>query len=326
MMYNFLMQGANFDVIIIGSGPSGLTAAIYSSRAMLKTLVVGGNPPGGQLSTTSDVENFPGHPEAISGPELIQKTRVQAQKFGTEFIDENVKTISGSFETGFEVVLESGKTLAGKSIIVATGASAKWLNIEGEQKLRGRGVSACATCDGFFFKNKVVAVVGGGDSAMEEALFLTKFASKVYILILGKEYVFASKIMLERAVNNPKIEILYDVAAVEVLGDSKVSGIKIKNTKTNEESTLADVEGFFVAIGHAPNTNFLTGFIELEPSGYVKVHEQTKTSKEGVFVSGDVADFRYRQAITAAGFGCMAALDTIKFLSEHGIETKTSNY
>ena len=325
-MYNFLMQEANFDVIIVGGGPSGLTAAIYTSRAMLNTLVLTGNPPGGQLMTTSDVENFPAHPEGIMGPEIVLRTKKQAEKFGTKFAEENVVKISGDFGTGFSVETDSENIFKAKCVIIATGASTKWLNIEGEQRLRGRGVSACATCDGFFFKNKTVAVVGGGDSAMEEGLFLTKYASKIYILILGKEFIFASKIMLERAQNNPKIEILYDVEAVEVLGTDKVSGIKIKNRKTGEVSEMPDVQGFFLAIGHEPNTKFLEGFVELEKTGYIKVLDRTNTSVEGVFVSGDVADNRYRQAITAAGFGAMAAIDASKFLADHGMELKNIFY
>ena len=326
MMYNFLMQEANFDVIIVGGGPSGLTAAIYTSRAMLNTLVLTGNPPGGQLMTTSDVENFPAHPEGIMGPEIVLRTKKQAEKFGAKFAEENVVKISGDFGTGFSVETDSENIFKAKCVIIATGASTKWLNIEGEQRLRGRGVSACATCDGFFFKNKTVAVVGGGDSAMEEGLFLTKYASKIYILILGKEFIFASKIMLERAQNNPKIEILYDVEAVEVLGTDKVSGIKIKNRKTGEVSEMPDVQGFFLAIGHEPNTKFLEGFVELEKTGYIKVLDRTNTSVEGVFVSGDVADNRYRQAITAAGFGAMAAIDASKFLADHGMELKNIFY
>lgn len=325
-MYNFLMQEANFDVIIVGGGPSGLTAAIYTSRAMLNTLVLTGNPPGGQLMTTSDVENFPAHPEGIMGPEIVLRTKKQAEKFGAKFAEENVVKISGDFGTGFSVETDSENIFKAKCVIIATGASTKWLNIEGEQRLRGRGVSACATCDGFFFKNKTVAVVGGGDSAMEEGLFLTKYASKIYILILGKEFIFASKIMLERAQNNPKIEILYDVEAVEVLGTDKVSGIKIKNRKTGEVSEMPDVQGFFLAIGHEPNTKFLEGFVELEKTGYIKVLDRTNTSVEGVFVSGDVADNRYRQAITAAGFGAMAAIDASKFLADHGMELKNIFY
>ena len=325
-MYNFLMQEANFDVIIVGGGPSGLTAAIYTSRAMLNTLVLTGNPPGGQLMTTSDVENFPAHPEGIMGPEIVLRTKKRAENFGAKFAEENVVKISGDFGTGFSVETDSENIFKAKCVIIATGASTKWLNIEGEQRLRGRGVSACATCDGFFFKNKTVAVVGGGDSAMEEGLFLTKYASKIYILILGKEFIFASKIMLERAQNNPKIEILYDVEAVEVLGTDKVSGIKIKNRKTGEVSEMPDVQGFFLAIGHEPNTKFLEGFVELEKTGYIKVLDRTNTSVEGVFVSGDVADNRYRQAITAAGFGAMAAIDASKFLADHGMELKNIFY
>jgi thioredoxin reductase (NADPH) len=326
-MYNFFMQEGNFDVTIIGSGPSGLTSAIYTSRAMLKTLVLGGNPPGGQLTITSDVENFPGFSEGIPGPVLIHKIRKQAEKFGTIFFDENVSSILGSFEKGFQITTDSKKIYKTKSIIVATGAYAKWLNIESEQKLKGRGVSTCATCDGFFYKNKRVAVVGGGDAALEEATYLTKFAEKVYVLVRGdKDKMKASKIMLERAFTNPKIEFIFNTVVVEVLGNNKVEGLKVLNQISNQESVMSDVEGLFVAVGHEPSTKFLSNFLELDERGYIKVFEQTKSSIEGIFVAGDVADYKYRQAITAAGCGCMAALDVIRFLSEHGIKTQSIGY
>jgi thioredoxin reductase (NADPH) len=321
------MQEVNFDVIIIGSGPSGITSAIYTSRALLKTLVIGGNPPGGQLTITSDVENFPGFPESIEGPILIQKLRTQAEKFGTKFIDANVLNVSGSFDNSFTLQTDSKKTYVSKSVIIATGASAKWLNLENEQRLRGRGVSACATCDGFFFKKKIVAVVGGGDAAMEESNYLTKFAKKVYVLVRrNEEKMRASKIMQERAFKNPKIEFIFNTSVTDVLGKEHVEGLRVKNQLSGEDYELSDVEGLFVAVGHEPNTKFLSGFLELDEKGYVKLYNGTKSSKEGVFVAGDVADYKYRQAVTAAGYGCMAALDAIRFLSEHGIKTENPSY
>ncbi|MDC0449096.1 thioredoxin-disulfide reductase [bacterium] len=308
------------DVLILGGGPAGLTAAIYTSRASLKTMIIAGNPPGGQLTTTTDVENFPGFPEGVMGPELISKFREQAQRFGTQFVDENVVEISGDGTNGFEVVTDEGNKYSGKCVIIATGASAKWLGLESEQKLRGKGVSACATCDGFFFKDKVVGVVGGGDAAMEEATFLTKFAPKVYVFVRGtKENLKASKFMQDRAMSNPKIEFLYNTEIKEVLGEDSVEGLKIINNQTNQESTLDDVQGLFVAIGHKPNTEFLDGFIDLGRFGYIEVTDNTKTTKEGVFVGGDAADYKYRQAVTAAGYGCMAALDAEKFLAERSV-------
>ncbi len=307
------------DVIIIGSGPAGLTAAIYTSRAYLNTLVISGRPSGGQLMLTTDVENFPGFPEGIQGPALMANLREQAARFKTRFVDENVIAVSGNAGSGFTVTTdEAGKTFTGKSIIIATGAEAKWLNIESEQRLRGKGVSACATCDGFFFKDKIVAVVGGGDAAMEEANYLTKFASKVLLLVRGeKEALRASKIMQDRALTNPKIEFMFTTEVVEILGTDKVEGLIVKNNNTGETKTLNDVQGFFTSIGHEPSTKFLKGFVELDEKGYLKVTGNTITSVEGVFAAGDVLDFRYRQAVTAAGMGCMAALDVEKYLAGH---------
>ncbi|OGC69613.1 thioredoxin-disulfide reductase [candidate division WWE3 bacterium RIFOXYC1_FULL_39_7] len=306
-----------FDVIIIGGGPAGLTAAIYASRGYLKTLVIAGNPAGGQLTLTTDVDNYPGFPEGILGPELIEKFRKQAEKYEATFLDDNVVKVA-EISGGFEVETDSGKKFQGKSLLVASGASAKWLNIESEQRLRGKGVSACATCDGFFFRNKNVVVVGGGDSAMEEATYLTKFANKVTILVRGsKEEMRASKIMQQRAFDDPKIEFLFNSQVQEVLGTESVTGLKILNNKTNEVTTLDDVQGLFVAIGHKPNTDYLKDLVELNELGYVKVTDNTKTSKKGIFVGGDVSDFRYRQAITAAGYGCMAAIDAGKYLAGH---------
>ena len=311
------MSQALYDTIILGSGPAGLTAAIYTSRAHLKTLTIAGNPPGGQLTTTTDVENFPGFPEGIQGPELISQMRAQAQRFGTEFIDQNALKIQGCAHKNFCVETEDGTSYLGKTVIIATGASARWLNIPSEQNLRGKGVSACATCDAFFFKEKVVAVVGGGDSAMEESIFLTKFATKVYVLVRGtRDAMRASKIMRKRAEENQKIEFMYRTNVKQVLGESSVTGLIVTNADTNEDTTL-DLQGLFIAIGHTPNTKFLSDFITLDKGGYAHAENNTIASVDGVFIAGDVYDRHYRQAITAAGFGCMAALDAEKYLAEH---------
>ena len=311
-----------YDVIILGGGPSGLTAAIYNSRAKLNTLVLAGNPPGGQLMWTTEVENFPGFEHGIMGPELIENMRKQAQRFGTKFADENVTKITGSFENNFTLTTHNNNEYKAKSIIVATGASAKWLNIPSEQKLRGKGVSACATCDGFFFKDKVVAVVGGGDSAMEESTYLTKFAKKVYVLVRGSQAEMkASKIMQQEAMENEKIEFLFNTQVKQVLGDNFVTGLTVENSSTNETKNI-EVQGLFIAIGHTPNTKFLSGLIDLLPNGYIDVKDTTKTNVEGIFVAGDVADYKYRQAISAAGVGCMAALDAERFLKSKGVEVK----
>jgi len=257
--------------------------------------------------------------------------RKQAEKYGARFIDENAKQITGSFEENFSVQTVSGDVYLSKSVIVATGASAKWLGIESEQKLIGKGVSACATCDGFFFRDKVIAVVGGGDSAMEEATFLTRFASKIYVLVRkSKEELRASKIMQKKAFENPKIEFLFNTQVKEVLGENFVEGLKISTKviedgiEVEKENILDDVRGVFVAIGHQPNTGFLNDFVELDEKGYVKVFDGCRTSKEGVFVSGDVHDHIYKQAISASGFGCMAAIEATRFLASHGVETKVS--
>lgn len=305
-----------YDLIIIGGGPAGLTAAIYSARASISTLVIEGSPHGGQLTITTDVENFPGFKEGVMGPALIENMREQAARFGAMLLEQNVVTVSGSFETGFKVETQANETYMAKTVLIASGASAKWLGLASETRLRGKGVSACATCDGFFFKNKVVAVVGAGDSAMEESTFLTKFASKVYVIVRSsREAMRASKFMLEKATANPKIEFVYNAQVDEVLGADTVTGLKILNNLTNTTSLIPDVQGLFLAIGHKPNTDFLKGFLELDELGYVKVTNNTQTSVKGVFVAGDVSDRRYRQAVTASGFGCMAALDVEKFLA-----------
>jgi len=304
-----------YDVIVLGSGPAGYAAAIYTTRAELKTLVILGGEIGGQLTTTTDVENYPGFPDGIMGPELMMKMKQQVEKFGAVTIAESAIAIEVGGNKDFVVNTNKGKYL-GKSIIIATGASARWLGLDSEQKLRGHGVSACATCDGFFFKDKIVAVVGAGDAAMEEANFLTTFASKVYVLVRkAKEDMRASKIMQERAMNNSKVEFIFNTEVTEVVGDDKVVGVKTINNKTKEESKIK-LDGLFVAIGHKPNTDFLKDVVKLDRKGYLEVIDNTKTSQVGIFAGGDVADYRYRQAVTAAGSGCMAALDVINYLSE----------
>ncbi|MBU0598349.1 thioredoxin-disulfide reductase [Patescibacteria group bacterium] len=298
-------------VAVIGSGPAGLTAAIYLARASLQPVVFSGAEPGGQLTTTTEVGNFPGFKEDITGPELMVNMRQQAERFGTQFVDEVVEAVNFSGKP-FTIKTKS-QEVSSDSVIIATGASAKWLGLASEQRLRGKGVSACATCDGYFFKEKEVAVVGGGDAAIEEATFLTKFATKVYVMV-RKDELRASQIMQDRANSDPKIEFLYNSEVVEVLGDNSVAGLKIKNNKSGEEKELG-VQGLFVAIGHKPNTEFLGDQLELTKN-YIKTTDNTKTSVAGVFTAGDVHDWRYKQAITAAGFGCMAALDAMKYLEQ----------
>lgn len=301
------------NTIIIGSGPAGLTAALYAARAELSPLVIGGLTWGGQLMLTSEVENYPGFPEGIIGPELMQNMRKQAERFGAKILDENV--ISADFKsTPFTLKTDKAEFTA-KTVIIATGADANWLGLPNEQRLRGKGVSACATCDGFFFKDKEVVVIGGGDSAMEEASFLTKFASKVTILHRREEF-RASKIMLKRAQENPKIVFMTNIQVVDVLGENFVEGVKIQDVKTGEEKILK-VNGYFSAIGHTPATKiFSQAGVEVDQKGYIVVKNHTRTNIEGVFVAGDVNDPRYRQAVSAAGMGCMAALDVEKFLAE----------
>lgn len=298
-----------YDVIIIGSGPAGLTAAIYTTRADLKTLVIAGGKWGGQLMLTTLVENFPGFPEGIQGPELMQNMKKQAEKFGAEFLDEDF--ISADFSLQPFKLKVSDKIFETKSVIIATGADTKWLEVPGEAEKIGRGVSSCAPCDGVFFRNKNVIVVGGGDSAMEEALVLTKFASSV-TLVHRKDSFRASDIMQKRVKENPKIKIIYNSEVVEVLGEQNVTGVKIKNNHTNEVSEMP-IDGVFVAIGHIPNTNKFKD-IELDENGFVKVYDHFLTNKEGVFTAGDVHDAQYKQAITAAGYGCSAALEAEKWL------------
>ncbi len=303
-----------YDVIIIGSGPAGLTAAIYASRASFKVLVLEGEQPGGQLTTTTEVENFPGFPEGIMGPELMNRMRKQAQRFGTETKYEIVTSVNLSNK--IKEVKTNNETYQTKTVIISTGSRARYLGLESEQRLRGRGVSACATCDGFFFKDKVVAVLGGGDSAMEESNFLTKFANKVF-LVNRSENFKASKIMFDRVKANPKVEILTNKLTEEVIGESKVSGLKLKDATTEEISEL-DVDGVFIAIGHQPNTELFQNILELDKGYIVTQPNNTKTSIEGVFACGDVADRdHYWQGVTSAGTGCRAAIDAQRYMEEH---------
>ena len=300
-----------YDVIIIGSGPAGLTAAIYTTRANLKTLIIAGSKWGGQLMLTTLVENYPGFPEGIQGPDLMMAMRKQAEHHGAEIVDADF--MNADFSKRPFTILAGDKTYEGKSIIIATGADNKWLDVPGEKEKIGHGVSSCAPCDAPFFRNKNTIVVGGGDSAMEEALVLTKFANSVTLVHRRDEFK-ASKIMLDRARANPKIKFILNSEIVEVLGQDKVSGVKIKNNKTNEVSEMP-IDGVFVAIGHLPNTTAFKG-IELDDQGYIVVHDHTRTNIPGVFVGGDVHDSHYKQAVTAAGFGCMAALEAEKWLQE----------
>ena len=303
---------ADYDIIIIGSGPAGLTAAIYAGRALVKTLVIAGRLSGGQLMLTSGVENFPGFSEGIQGPNLMQEIRKQAERFGAEIMDEDVESVD--FKRRPMQVTAGKQTYTSNTVIVATGSSAKWLGLPTEKQLRGRGVSSCATCDGYFFREKRVVVVGGGDTAIEEALFLTKYATEVTV-IHRRDKLRASKIMQSRAFSNKKIQFLWDSAVDEVLGQEKVQGVKVKNLKTGE-LTMIPCDGLFVAIGFQPNTKIFEGQIQLDEKGYIAIKNQTQSNMNGVFVAGDVHDHRYRQAVTAAGEGCKAAMDALAFLEE----------
>jgi thioredoxin reductase (NADPH) len=304
-----------YDVIIIGSGPAGYTAAIYAARANMRTLVIQGEQFGGQLMITSDVENYPGFPDGILGPEMMEKFEAQARRFGTEMIGLNAVRVDFS-RRPFQVWTSDEARYLSKTVIVATGASAKWLCLPNEQRLQGRGVSGCATCDGFFFRGKEVAVVGGGDSAMEEALFLTKYATRVHLLHRRDQF-RASKIMQQRARENPKIDIRYNTAVEDVLGENAVEGLRIKNMQSGETEDLP-VQGLFVAIGHEPNTAIFKDILDMDPVGYLHTHQHTVTNIPGVFAAGDVVDHRYRQAVTAAGDGCRAAIDAERWLEVQG--------
>lgn len=299
-------------LVILGSGPAGLTAAIYGARGALDVTLVTGTEPGGQLTLTTEVENFPGFSKPILGPELMEEMRKQTERFGVKFIENEATDVDFS-KLPFKVVVGTkGQTIETDALIVATGASAKWIGLESEQRLRGFGVSACATCDGFFFKDKDVVLVGGGDVAMEDSTFLTKFATKVTV-IHRRDELRASKILQQRAFDNPKIDFIWDTGVEEVLGKDKVEGVRLKNLKTGQTSEFK-CHGVFVAIGHKPNTDIFKGKLELDEKGYVKIKERTASSVRGVFVAGDVYDHVYRQAVTAAGSGCRAALDAIKFI------------
>ncbi|MFP5226366.1 MAG: thioredoxin-disulfide reductase [Acidobacteriota bacterium] len=304
------------DTVILGSGCAGLTAAIYTARANLRPLVLEGHEPGGQLSITTLVENFPGWPEGIQGPELIENMRKQASRFGAEF---RLGHLATADLTKHPFALNLGnETIHTRTLIIASGASARWLGLPSEQALIGHGVSSCATCDGFFFSGKEIGVVGGGDSAMEEALFLTRFASKV-TLIHRREQFRASRIMLDRAIAHPKIQFLTNVKILEVLGveQKEVTGVRLLDTVTGIESDLS-LSGLFLGIGHIPNAAMFAGQLDLDEDGYIKTHSYVFTRVPGVYACGDVQDRRYRQAITAAGTGCMAALEVEKYLEEHG--------
>ncbi|MFH1186555.1 MAG: thioredoxin-disulfide reductase [Candidatus Levyibacteriota bacterium] len=298
-----------YDVIIIGSGPAGLTSAIYATRASLKTLVIGGLKWGGQLMLTTEVENFPGFPEGVMGPDLMSKMRKQAERFGAEIVE--IDFTSGDFSKKPFKVTAAEKTYEGKSIIIATGADTKWLGVPGESEKIGRGVSSCAPCDAAFFKDKNVIVAGGGDSAMEEAIVLTKFAKEVTI-IHRRDAFRASQIMQDKAKKNPKIKFILNSEITKILGEMKVESVEILNNKTKEKKEMP-MDGVFVAIGHIPNTAVFKG-IDIDEKGFIKVYDHTRSNVDGVFVAGDVHDFYYKQAITAAGFGCMAALEVEKWL------------
>ncbi|NGP89568.1 thioredoxin-disulfide reductase [Fodinibius halophilus] len=311
--------GKTFDVIIVGSGPAGLTAALYAARADLNPLVFEGPEPGGQLMQTTDVENYPGYPEGVMGPQMMQDFRAQAERFGADCRYGMVTDIEFDGRP-YKLEVDEETEVFAKTIIVSTGASAKWLGLESEQEMRGKGVSACATCDGAFFRDEHVIVVGGGDTAMEEATFLTKFASKVTVLHRRQE-LRASKAMQNRAFNDDKIEFMWDTELKEVLGEEAVDGVKVVNNETKEVTTLDDVTGVFIAIGHKPNTDLFKGVLEMDDVGYIITKGQsTETGLPGIFACGDAMDPVYRQAVTAAGTGCRAALDAERFLAHADVE------
>jgi thioredoxin reductase (NADPH) len=300
-------------VLIIGSGPAGYTAAIYAARAGLNPVLYTGGQPGGQLTITTDVENYPGYPDGIMGPEMMEDFRKQAERFGTQVRYGLVTKVDFSV-TPHKVIVDEQVEIHADTVIISTGASAKWLGIESEERLNGKGVSACAVCDGFFFRGQDVAIVGAGDTACEEASYLANICSKVYMLIRRDE-MRASQIMQKRVMNNPKIEILWNTETDEILGENEVEGLRVYNNKTKEKKELK-ISGFFVAIGHEPNTGIFKGIIDMDENGYIKtIPGSTKTNIEGVFACGDAQDHIYRQAVTAAGTGCMAALDAERYLA-----------
>jgi thioredoxin reductase (NADPH) len=308
---------ADRKVVIIGSGPAGLTAALYSARANLAPLLVEGLEAGGQLMLTTMVENWPGFRDGIMGPDLMTEMRAQAERFGTEVMQGNVVKVDVQHRP-FTVTFSDRKTVTTDALIIATGASARWLDIGSDRRLSGHGVSTCATCDGYFFRGKPIAVVGGGDSAMEEAIYLTRFASRVSV-IHRRDTLRASKIMQDKAFANEKIEFIWDSEVIEVLdgGQGEVTGIVVRNLKTDEKTTLT-LDGVFIAIGHTPNTSLFSGQLDLDANGYIRTHDGSKTSVPGVFAAGDVQDHVYRQAITAAGSGCMAAIDAERYVEGMG--------
>lgn len=306
--------------LIIGSGPAGYTAAIYASRANLEPVIYEGMEPGGQLTTTTEVENFPGYPEGITGPEMMEDLKKQAQRFGTEIFPGRATAVDFSVRP-FKVTIDNEHVIESDTVIIATGATAKYLGLDDEKKYAGQGVSACATCDGFFYRKKKVAVVGGGDTACEEASYLSGLADKVY-MIVRKPYLRASKIMQDRVMNNPKIEILFEHNTIGLFGERGVEGAHLikRMGEPGEEKVDIAIDGFFLAIGHTPNTKIFKDYLELDNAGYIKIDNQSsKTNIEGVFAAGDVADPHYRQAVTAAGMGCRAAIDAERYLAEKGL-------
>jgi thioredoxin reductase (NADPH) len=310
------MTQEKVQVLILGSGPAGYTAAIYAGRAGLKTVMYQGMQPGGQLTITNDVENFPGYPQGIEGPQMMEDLRIQAERFGLDNRYGMATSVDFSTPLAHKVIIDENIEITAETVIIATGASAKWLGLESEQRLNGMGVSACAVCDGFFYRGKDVAIVGAGDTACEEAHYLSKLCKKVTMLVRRDEF-RASQIMQTRVKNTPNIEILFNTDTEEVLGTDGVTGVRVKNNKTGETSEIA-VDGFFVAIGHQPNTGIFKDFLQLDEAGYIIVEKgSTKTKIEGVFACGDAQDKIYRQAVTAAGTGCMAALDAERYLGEH---------
>ncbi|AGA79656.1 thioredoxin-disulfide reductase [Echinicola vietnamensis] len=307
-------EAEKIKVLIVGSGPAGYTAAIYASRAGLSPVLYTGGQPGGQLTITNDVENYPGYPDGVMGPQMMEDFKKQAERFGTDVRYGLVTAVD--FSTGpHKVIVDDKDEILADTVIISTGASAKWLGLESETKLNGKGVSACAVCDGFFFRNQKVAIVGAGDTACEEASYLANICEKVYMLVRRDE-MRASQIMQKRVTSNPKIEILWNTETEEILGEEEVTGVRVKNNQTGEEQEL-EVTGFFVAIGHKPNTDIFKDFLDMNEAGYINTQPgSTKTNIEGVFACGDAQDHVYRQAVTAAGTGCMSALDAERFLAE----------